>query len=159
MRFLKSDRGFTLVEMIGAIAILAIILSVVLFNMQAAKEKARDTERVSDFQQIQLAVRGYKDLYSTSTLPAAVDGELYSGSDLESKISLYLPHVIEDPINSDEFQYYYDSSHDCNGTIYSVAIALTMERSNGNYVEKCDATPEDLGGGVVPTASSYIVIF
>ena len=159
MRFLNNTKGFTLVEIVVAIGIIAILASVVFFNLQDGKKKARDVERRSDLANIELAVRGYRDLYSTSTLPAADGGELFSGSNLESKIGTFLVNQITDPLNVDEYQYYYDSAYTCNGSSRAVILALTMEGSNGgNYADVCGASTEQLGISVTPTVNTYIVI-
>ncbi len=58
MSFLYAHKkGFTVIEVVVVAGIIAILASVVLANMGEAKQKARDTQRVSDLQQIQTAVR------------------------------------------------------------------------------------------------------
>lgn len=162
MRFSCAQRkGFTLVEMLVAVAILALLSAIVLASMNEAKKKARDAQRVSDLQQIQVGTRMYRDFFSTSTLPSVPSGEIFGdGAGFDTVLTPYLPGTIKDPINSGTTRYYYNSAYgDCNGT-HAVLIALTMERSsNGNMASVCGAGPYGaVASGATPTASSYVII-
>jgi type II secretion system protein G len=59
--FQPVKKGFTLIEILVAVAIIGVLASIILANVGEARKKARDTERASDLQQIQLALRTYKD--------------------------------------------------------------------------------------------------
>lgn len=63
----KNVRGFTLIELLVVIAIIGILSSVVLASLNSARTKARDTRRVSDLKQIQVALELYYD--ATSKYP------------------------------------------------------------------------------------------
>ena len=157
----EKRKGFTLVEIIVAVAIVALLASVVYANLGEGRKKARDAQRKSDFEQIQLALRVYRDTNSTNIYPSYPSGDVIGdGLGLDTNISSYLTDVIKDPKSGTTgYEYYYDSSHDCNGTIHAVLIALTMEQSQvANYSTACDATPVDLGNGVMPSANSYILL-
>ena len=54
-------RGFTLVEMLIVISIIAILTGIIITNLTGAKGKARDAKRVSDLSHIQLALQLYFD--------------------------------------------------------------------------------------------------
>ena len=62
-KFLKhrSEKGFTLIELLVVIAIIGILSSVVLASLNSARVKARDTRRVADLKQIQVAEELYYD--------------------------------------------------------------------------------------------------
>ena len=155
--FNTSKKGFTLVELLVALSILAIIMAVVLANMSDAKKKARDTQRMSDMQQLAIAFRVYKDF--NSAYPVYDNGEVIGdASGVDPLLTPYIAGTIKDPLNSGSNMYYYDSSYSCNGVNRAVILARTMERTNaGNYASVCGgATP--LGNGVTPTTDSYIVI-
>lgn len=61
---LKASSGFTLIELLVVIAIIGILSSVVLASLNSARTKARDTRRVSDLKQIQVALELYYDANS-----------------------------------------------------------------------------------------------
>ncbi len=57
----KATKGFTLIELLVVIAIIGILSSVVLASLNTARLKSRDTRRVADIKQIQLALQLYFD--------------------------------------------------------------------------------------------------
>lgn len=69
---IEFKRGFTLTELLVAIAIIGILSSVVLTSMSGTRERAKDGRRISDIKQIQLALELYYDV--NSTYPSGVYG-------------------------------------------------------------------------------------
>jgi prepilin-type N-terminal cleavage/methylation domain-containing protein len=63
MRFflLPERRGFTLVELLVSMAVIAILSTVVYATMSSVRAKARDTERISELEQLRVAFRLLKD--------------------------------------------------------------------------------------------------
>lgn len=154
-------KGFTLIEVVVVAGIIAVLATVVLANMSEAKQKARDTQRVSDLQQVQTAVRVYRDLNSTSILPSYPNGdEIGDGSGFDTDILPFITAPVVDPFNSGSSKYYYNSNYVCNGSSHAVVVALTMEGANkGNIASVCGAGPyAQITNGVIPTAASYVVI-
>jgi prepilin-type N-terminal cleavage/methylation domain-containing protein len=58
---LKAAKGFTLVELLVAIAIIAILVALLLPAISAAKNRARRTACLNDLRQISMGVRMYSD--------------------------------------------------------------------------------------------------
>lgn len=160
MIYLHQKRGFTLIEIVVVITVIGILGAIVLANMQGGKAKGRDTQRVSDIEQVRLALRLLRDANS-SDYPTYNDGiEIGTGSAFDSRIQRYVTGTIKDPLDGQSgYRYYYDSSYTCNGTVRTVLIALTME-GGGNYASVCGAQAQRIGGVGTPTpgANSYIVI-
>ncbi|KND48735.1 MAG: hypothetical protein AB198_00235 [Parcubacteria bacterium C7867-003] len=50
------NRGFTLIELLVVIAIIGTLSSIVLTNINTARSKSRDSQRISDIKQIHLAL-------------------------------------------------------------------------------------------------------
>lgn len=71
----KTTRGFTLIELLVVIAIIGILSSVVLASLNTARLKSRDSRRISDIKQLQLALALYSDSngggYPTTLTPLA----------------------------------------------------------------------------------------
>lgn len=57
-----SHAGFTIIEMLVVVVVIAMIISVVFTYMQSAKTRSRDARREQDVKQIQTAL----DLYATT---------------------------------------------------------------------------------------------
>ena len=55
----SQSRGFTLIELLVVIAIIGLLSSIVLASLNTARAKARDTKRVSDLKQMQIALELY----------------------------------------------------------------------------------------------------
>ena len=149
-------RGFTLVEMIVVIAIIALLATVVIFNVQEGKKKARDAQRLSDLQQIQLALRMHRDVHGN--YPSYDAGDKIGDSvGFDVDVAEYLSSTIKDPLNTGTFEYYYDSAYTCGGISHVVLVALTMEREgNKNWTTACNGT--ELIAGATPNANSYVLI-
>jgi len=57
--FKTNNRGFTLIELLVVIAIIGLLASVVLVSLSEVRAKARDARRLSDLNQISLALELY----------------------------------------------------------------------------------------------------
>lgn len=55
----RAFGGFTLIELLVVISIIGVLATLVLANFNAARERARDVTRKSDFDQIKKALRMY----------------------------------------------------------------------------------------------------
>lgn len=68
----KAERGFTLIELLVVIAIIALLASVVLVGLNSARQKARDSRRVGDINQIAKALElFFNNSFSYPTTAAA----------------------------------------------------------------------------------------
>ena len=57
----KFKKGFTLIELLVVVAIISLLSSVVMASLRVARSKARDSRRLSDMRQIQIALELYLD--------------------------------------------------------------------------------------------------
>ncbi len=154
MRFYTSnERGFTMVEVLVAVAILAVLSTVAMFSYQEVRKKARDTERISNIESLRLALRIYKDAYDG--YPSFDDGVVIGeGGALDSVLAPFLGGTIHDPlgdVSDGVYEYVYDSSFDCGGAAKKVLYAKAMERAaSSNWATIC--------GGTSPGANTYVVV-
>ena len=65
----KGQKGFTLIELLVVIAIIGILATIVLVSLNTARQKARDTRRVSDMRQVALALEMYYDDNTSTGYP------------------------------------------------------------------------------------------
>ncbi|HMA77952.1 MAG TPA: prepilin-type N-terminal cleavage/methylation domain-containing protein [Candidatus Paceibacterota bacterium] len=126
----QYQTGFTLLEMLVVAAILFIFGAIALQSFSGSTAKARDTQRVSDLEQIRIALRLHAE--QNGFYPAAQGGAeaLGDGAGLtETALVPFLPNMPRDPRHDDgtEFRYIYDRGATCNGQAYYVIYAQTME--------------------------------
>ena len=123
--FKQKKKGFTLIEVLVAMAILGLLASIVYFNGGEARKKARDTQRESDIQQIVVALRLYKELNGTypdckqgMTIGEGATPSGACADNIDTALAPYLTAIPKDPLGGTSYHYKYDSDMDC--------------RSNGN---------------------------
>lgn len=136
------QKGFTLIELLTVIAIIGIMSSVVLANLQSSREKARDTKRVADIKNLQLALALYFDInrkYPGALLSGA--GEL---------APTYIPVIPSPPsgVSGVASYIYVPLNPTCNG--YHLGAALE-QFTNVALADDSDAAP---GAVASPAASA-----
>ncbi len=92
----RALRGFTLIELLVVIAIIGILASVILASLNTARIKARDTRRLEDVKEIQLALSLYYDA-NGNTYPT----NIYGGALAPTYISV----VPTDPVGATQYKY------------------------------------------------------
>lgn len=189
MRFFQQQkRGMSLVQTLVILGIIAMLSTVVLASISDAKKKARDKERVSDLQGIQLALRMYKDL--NGTYPNHEDGAfpggvvIGAGKDIDIALSPYFLSVPKDKMQAMQFEYgavniahagmagdemhgsdivygyVYDSNFDCPvaGNGKKVLYAKTMELSASSNWATVCGGALPDSGTDYPGKNTYIII-
>jgi len=133
----KTRSGFTLIELLVTIAIIGILASVAMVSLSSIRVKARDTKRLADIKQIQLALELYYD--NNNIYPVAIT----SGYSLRDVTNIYMSPVPYNPLPSDgnclaDRNYIYQQTD--NGASYTLSFCLggsLPNRSMGTYI----ATP------------------
>ena len=62
-----KKKGFTLIELLVVVAIIGLLASVILASLNTARGKARDAQRESNLQNIQIALEMYYDKYGSAS--------------------------------------------------------------------------------------------
>lgn len=96
--------GFTLIEILVAISIVAILTMIGITNFRVANKKARDGKRKGDLEQIKAAL----ELYRTDE--GEYPGSVSFGGTIESGGTTYMNPVPDDP--NEDYNYYYWSDND-----------------------------------------------
>ncbi|MEK7569193.1 MAG: type II secretion system protein [Patescibacteria group bacterium] len=120
------DLGFTLIELLVVVAIIGILSSVVLVRLNTAREKARDTQRVANVNQITNAIALYQS--DNEGVPPGDDGVEYVNGNPEwipGLVPKYISIVPSDPIDADEHKFHYSRM----GNDYEV---ISFLEQNGN---------------------------
>ena len=128
--FHKRERGFTLIELLVVIAIIGILATIVLISLNTARQKARDTRRISDLRQVALALEMYYDdngAYPGDAEAATCDDWAAMETALEG--GGYITEVPADP----------DYAYNTDLTEY--VLKATLERENPALDTDVDGTP------------------
>src|SRR3989338_2926826 len=107
-RFSKNQIGYTLIEILITVSIIGILSSIVLGGLRITKEKARNTRRLADVNEIVNAIELYRQANEDTS--HGEDGVEYINGDpywIPELAPTYIPVVPSDPIDKDEYKYHY----------------------------------------------------
>jgi len=126
MKILSSSRkgGFTLIELIVVIAIIAILTGIIITNLVGSKAKSRDAKRGSDLSQISLALEEYFDRcdqYPANITNLAQSGGCPSGVTLGT----FITAIPNDPSSGNSYGYSVTGSPPTDYILYT-----TFEATN-----------------------------
>ena len=129
-KYMFERKGFTLVEVLTVIAIIGILSAVVLVSMSGSQKKGRDGRRVSDINQIRLALSLYYDAHNNyppgST--ASTDFETVLANVQSESFIATLPN---DPTGGNSSYGYIATPSGCSGTsCYGYVLGANLESTN-----------------------------
>jgi len=138
-----NKKGFTLIELLVVIAIIGLLSTLAVVALGSAREKARDSKRLSDLKQIQTALELYytdNNAYPIEAAAVALGKTNYVcldedgfGLTCDAGGTTYMGLVPTDPQTGD---YTYAIS---DGTTYS--ITATLEGTVGSLTGTITASP------------------
>lgn len=134
-KIFKTEKGFTLVELLIAIFIIALIGSLVAVYFFQIRKNVRDSKRLSDISEIQLALENYK--FFEGEYPS----ELISGEPLIGSTTgkIFLNKIPKNPdyytfdCNSSDYSYSYDSGSE----LYKISFCLEGPLEDFSAGGKC----------------------
>ena len=118
-----QNKGFSLIELMVSIAIVAILTALIIVNIASAREKARDAKRISDIAQIQLALEQY--FTKNGSYPTSVNNyvsEIYPA---------YISIQPKDPSSNSTADYVYAPDPGNNYYDYLLRVKLEKAISDG----------------------------
>ncbi len=105
---MSKSRGFTLIELMVAFTIIAVLSAIGLVVYSSVLKQGRDSKRQSDLRSIQSAVEQY--FADQFYYPSAIT---FNGGALSAGGKTYLNTVPVDPLNSNAYSYVPTSSGYC----------------------------------------------
>lgn len=126
MEIYYKNKGFSLVELMVVISIIATLTAILLPNFMGARERARDTQKIQDLESMKNALRSYYNDYQS--YPSG------TGSTLVASFSTYMPGISELDYG---YRYYIGD----NGESFNVCIDLDSGQGDEdiNSQLKCGA--------------------
>ncbi|MES3030888.1 MAG: prepilin-type N-terminal cleavage/methylation domain-containing protein [Patescibacteria group bacterium] len=122
----RNKKGFSLIELMIVIAIIAILTGIITANFTQSKSRARDAKRVSDMAQLQLSLalffdrcNGYPVVNGITVNQLTTDLEHVSCPD-GINFGTYISVIPHPPVGGDATFYKYVS----NGTDYILSVDL-----------------------------------
>ena len=112
------NRGFTLIELLVVIAIIGLLSSIVMASLNTARMKGRDSARITDVKQIQLALELYFE--SCREYPATLESSAANGCSGSTDFQDFLNPI---PLSPTGEAYEYGVEADNS----SYVIAATLE--------------------------------
>jgi type II secretion system protein G len=115
MQNLKFSKGFTLIELLVVISLIGILATLVLANLNSARQRGRDAQRKSDLKSIQGALQLYYNDYgkypssdtSGQILGCGISGTstCYWGQTWTAGSNTYMSTLPDDPLSTQDYVY------------------------------------------------------
>jgi type II secretion system protein G len=119
-----KKHGFTLVELLITVSIIAILIAIGIASYTTINRQSRDTKRRSDMEQIRSALEMYRA--DNGWYPAAGSGSWTLATNLES--DLVTAYILAIPADPKSTQYYmYRATTSNNGHYYGYCLGGTLE--------------------------------
>lgn len=140
----KQDNGFTLIEILVAIAIIGVVFGVIINSVEIIRRNARDTRRQSDLRNIQSALQQYyadrQSYPPLNSLPSPFNdcsGVVIEGGGACAPKHTYLLSVPKDPSTNQPYSYrpmvsVQNQSATCNQNCHYYILCAKMEGSSTN---------------------------
>lgn len=157
---IMQRKGFTLIEILIVVAIIAILASVVLVGLGPTQQAGRDARRVSDLQEVQNGLELWYNscgIYpGTNHCTAGSPGSSWSAfSTVLTGSGLGIGSVPDDPSSGKNYDYGYGANN------ASYMLMATMENANGtvfnNYTAPDPTTVKWITANSSCTAPNYCV--
>lgn len=140
----KAQKGFTIIELLIVIAIIAILAGLVLNNFTGAQAKARDTQRLQDINNVHSKLEEYHNEYSAypGDLDAAQFPGIDSGSLEDPDGNAFAVSIVADaaaanlagaPTNEAEYQYFaWPTGCEADDSCTGYMLRTFIERPGGS---------------------------
>jgi len=125
---LKNSKGFTLIELLVVIAIIGLLATMSVVALNSAREKARDSRRLSDVKQVQTALEMY---YSTAGVYPS-NSNFTVGSSIATSSQTFMGSIPSNPtpVNDGDCPSGAEYQYDSNGLTYTIMYCLGAQTND-----------------------------
>ncbi|MBI4066668.1 prepilin-type N-terminal cleavage/methylation domain-containing protein [Candidatus Gottesmanbacteria bacterium] len=135
----KRDKGFTMIEVLVASIIIAVLVAIGVVSYASINRRSRDAKRKSDLEQMRSALEMFRADYgaypAVNTSDFGSAGNLNTGSDTTGLIDDYMNAIPTDPLSTAG---YYFQAISVGGTYVSYCICANLEAEAGS--NSCSVT-------------------
>ena len=134
LRSIKEQRGFTLLELLIVIAIIAILASAVIANLNSARNKAQDAKIRTELKSVDQAI----SVYLASDSPASLFGANNITTGVISSLTGLTSnnYIGKMPVHPNDPTYKYHYSYITNGNAYTLWAHLASDNQKCFVIEK-----------------------
>jgi len=121
----RISKGFTLIEMLIVITIIALLASLILVGMGGARAKTRDARRIADLHNVMNAIELYyakEGFYPADTYESSEDWETFK--DILTDAEIGVSRIPKDPLNNSDYYYRY------GGTTTDYVLGALLEQDD-----------------------------
>lgn len=120
-------KGFTLIEVLVAVTIIAVLVSIGVVSYSSVNKRSRDAKRRGDIEQLRSALEMYRaDIGSYPVNPLVPNFDDVSVlEDALVTTGTYMPSIPSDPKSTQEYRY--KATNASGGNYYGYCIAANLE--------------------------------
>lgn len=130
--------GFTLVELLISISIIAILSVVLSVSFSKAQKNARDQRRIDDLKAIQNAAE--QMIFLSGTYPVSINSYKSTSPAWKVGSQIILQSYPEDPKNTDNFVY---TANGISASGYCVCASMEVSKNSNAENSSCSFTNAD----------------
>lgn len=128
MKNRNNHQGFTLMELLITVSIIAILISIGIASYSTINKQSRDTKRKSDLEQVRSALEMYRaDNGYYPSVGAGTWVETSTGL-TSSLVTIYLPVIPSDPRRTATYMYLATTAS--GGNYYGYCLSAGLESEN-----------------------------
>lgn len=125
MKNTKLLRGFTLMELLITVSIIAILIAIGIASYTTINKQSRDTKRKSDIEQVRSALEMYRA--DNGSYPGVGSGSWTDAADLSTVLATsYILAIPSDPKGAAQ-PYKYKATDSANSLYYGYCISAYLE--------------------------------
>lgn len=119
----KSNRGFTIIELLVAATVIAVLITIGMVSYAPVNKRSRDTKRKSDVEQLRSALEMYRA--DNGYYPNTGGGSWTNASGLSGVlVASYMPVIPTDP---KAYPYEYQATNLSGGQYYGYCLTAYLE--------------------------------